>query len=201
MKNKGLLTRQGLGALGGHKTVVQNLPSQLAAPETEARDPQQQNDKQTIAVPGAASVLPKERMRAGEDMVQPSKRPRCRSHSATAMPAFKRYTLILKIPPDLRDTLITVLGTGSPGSKRAMMTVFRESLRYDEGPAEPESPSGPLVSWRIDLRLEQTLVADICAGGGSPLEPVSTTLARHVAARLARFVREISAPNANPSAP
>lgn len=200
MKNKGLLTRQGLSALGGHKTVVQNLPSQLAAPETEAQDQIQQTDEMTIPVPGAASVLPKEGMIAGEKMIQPSNRPRRRPPSATATPAFKRYTLILKIPTDLRDTMTGVLGTGSSACKRAVMTAFRESLYREAGEFMTESLTGPLVSWRIDLRLEQTLVADICAGGASLCEPVSTTLARHVAARLATFVREISAPKANPSA-
>lgn len=200
MKNKGLLTRQGLGALGGHKAVVQNLHCQLAAPETEAQDQPQQTDKQTIPIPGAASVLPKEGMSAGEKMVPPSKRPRRRLPSATATPASKRYTLILKIPPDLREALITLLGTGSPATKRAVMTAFCESLRREVGEFAPRILTGPLVSWRIDLRLEETAVAAICAGAGSHFEPVSTTLARHVAARLATFVREISAPKANPSA-
>lgn len=200
MKNKGLLTRQGLGALGGHKAVVQDMPSQLATSETEAQDRPQQTDKQTIPVPGAASVLPKEGLSAGEKTVPPSKRHRRRPPSATAAPASERYTLILKIPPDLRDALITLLGTGSPATKRAVMTAFRESLHRETGWSSLEILTGPLVSWRIDLRLEQTVVADICAGAGSPFEPVSTTLARHVAARLATFVREISAPEAHPSA-
>lgn len=200
MKNKGLLTRQGLGALGGHKAVVQDMPSQLATSETEAQDRPQQTDKQTIPVPGAASVLPKEGLSAGEKIVPPSKRHRRRPPSATAAPASERYTLILKIPPDLRDALITLLGTGSPATKRAVMTAFRESLRFEVEEFAPENLTGPLVSWRIDLRLEEAVVEDICAHSGSPCEPVSTTLARHVAARLATFVREISAPKASTSA-
>lgn len=199
MKNKGLLTRQGLGALGGHKAIVQSLPNQPVAQEADAQDQRQQTDKQTIPVPDAASVLPKERMSAGEEMVQTSKRSRRRTPSATATPASKRYTLILKIPSDLRDTLITLLGNGSPATKRAVMTAFRESLRREVGEFAPENLTGPLVSWRIDLRLEEAAVASICAGAGSPFEPVSTTLARHVAARLTTFFREISAPKANPS--
>ena len=198
MKNKGLLTRQGLGALGGHKTVVQNLPSQLPAPQTEAQDQPQQTDKQTIPVSDAASVLPKEGMNAGEKMVQPSNRPRRSPPSATASPASKRYTLILKIPPDLRDIMRGVLGIGSPATRRAVMTAFRESLHREAGRSSQKNLTGPLVSWRIDLRLEQTVVADICAHSGSLCQPVSTTLARHVAARLAIFVREVSAPEANP---
>lgn len=200
MKNKGLLTRQGLGALGGHKAIVQSLPSQPDAQEADAQNQRQQTDQQTMPVPDAASVLPKEGVSAGEEMVQPSKRPRRGPASATATPASKRYTLILKIPPDLRNTLITLLGTGSPATKRAVMTAFRESLRREVGEFAPENLTGPLVSWRIDLRLEEAAVAAVCVGAGSPFEPVSTTLARHVAARLATFVREISAPNAKPSA-
>lgn len=200
MKNKGLLTRQGFGALGGHKAVVQNLLSQQAAPETETQVTPSQTDQPPIPVPTAVSVLPKEGTSAGEKMVPPRNKPRRRPPSVPATPAPKRYTLILKIPPDLRDRLISLLGTGSPATKRAVMTAFRESLRYDEGPAEPESPSGPLASLRIDLRLDEAAVAAICAGAGSPFEPVSTTLARHVAARLVTFVREISASNAHPSA-
>lgn len=200
MKNKGLLTRQGLGAIGGHKAVAQYLHNQLAGPETEAQDQQQQNDKQTIAVPGAASVLPKEGLSAGEKMVQTSKRPLRRPPSATATPASKRYTLILKIPPDLQDRLTVVLGASSSATRRAVMTAFRESLHCETGWSSPVNLTGPLVSWRIDLRLEEAVVADICAHSRSPCEPVSTTLARHVAVRLATFVSEVSAPEANPSA-
>lgn len=200
MKNKGLLTRQGFGALGGHKAVVQNLLSQQAAPETETQVTPSQTDQPPIPVPTAVSVLPKEGTSAGEKMVPPRNKPRRRPPSATATPAFKRYTLILKIPSDLRDTLITMLDTGSPATKRAVMTAFRESLHRKTGASSPEILTGPLVSWRIDLRLDEAAVAVICAGAGSPFEPVSTTLARHVAARLATFVREISAPEAHPSA-
>ena len=60
MKNKGLLTRQGLGALGGHKALVQGLPGQPAAQEADAQDQLQQTEKPTMPVPGAASVLPKD---------------------------------------------------------------------------------------------------------------------------------------------
>lgn len=200
MKNKGLLTRQGLGALRGHKAIVQSLPSQQAAPETETHVTPPQTDQPPIPVPTAVSVLPKEGTSAGEKMVPPRNKPRRRPPSVPATPAPKRYTLILRIPPDLRDTLITVLGTGSPATRRAVMTAFRESLHRETGWSSPENLTGPLVSWRIDLRLEEAAVAAICAGAGSPFEPVSTTLARHVAARLATFVREISAPNAKPSA-
>ncbi len=201
MKNKGLLTRHGLGALGGHKAVVQHLPSQLTAPETEAQDQPEQTEKPTIPAPDASSALLKKGTSAGENMVPPGEKPRRRPPSATATPASKRYTLILRIPVDLRDTLITLLGNGSPATKRAMMTAFRESLRREVEEFAPENFAGPLVSWRIDLRLEEAAVVAIYAGAGSHFEPVSTTLARHVAARLATFVREISAPKANPLAP
>lgn len=201
MKNKGLLTRQGLSALGGHKAVVPIVPTYIKAPEGLRSDHPKQGDQQLVLVPGPVSDLPKEGL-GSEAKVQPGKgRPRRRSLPATSEPAAKRYTLILKIPPKLRDDLRALLGTSSPAAKRAVMIAFSTDIHREEAGSMPENLSDPLISWRIDLRLEEAVVAAICARVGSPCEPVSTTLARYVAAKLSTFVNEMAAREANSSAP
>lgn len=52
------------------------------------------------------------------------------------------------------------------------------------------NPPDPTNSWRLDLRLEDTFVHNICAQMGRPVEPVATVLARFIAPKLASFFEE-----------
>lgn len=173
MKNRGLLTRHGLAAIGGHK-VMETAAAPARSPEVQA----------TVRITAAESMQHKE---PAPDP-QPKRRSQVRTKEKAKAPSAKRYTLILKITPDLRDKLEALIGPDAPARRRLFMSAFSQSLEGATVSTDIMNPPDPAISWRLDLRLEDTLVQAICAQMGRAYEPVATVLARFIAPRLASFV-------------
>jgi hypothetical protein len=173
MKNRGLLTRQGLAAIGRHKG-VEAAAAPSHSPEMQA----------TARIAAAESMQHK----ASAPDPQPKRRPQALAKGKAKAPSAKRYTLILKITPDLRDKLEALIGPDAPARRRLFMSAFSQSLEGATVSTDMMNPPDPAISWRLDLRLEDTFVQSICAQMGRAYEPVATVLARFIAPRLASFV-------------
>jgi hypothetical protein len=191
MKNRGLLTRQGLAAIGGHK-VMEAIAAPVPSPEVQPTAGQTTPVESARADSPNTSLLPQESIQPETSLVapQPKRRSQVHTKEKAKAPSAKRYTLILKITPDLRDKLEALIGPDAPARRRLIIAAFSQSLQGFSVPAEVTNPPDAAISWRLDLRLEDALVHNICTQLGRSYEPVATVLARFIAAKLASFIEE-----------
>jgi hypothetical protein len=191
MKNRGLLTRQGLTAIGGHK-VVEAAAAPVPSPEVQPATGQSKPTESTRTDNPDTGLLPQKNIQTEVSAARllPKRGPQASSKDKPKPASAKRYTLILKITPDLRDRLDTLIGPGASARRRLFVSAFSQSLKDVSVSADMVNPPDPAISWRLDLRPEDMLVHNICAKMGRTYEPVATVLARFIAAKLASFIEE-----------
>lgn len=187
MKNRGLLTRSAISPLGKHKDPTPaELPNQQVANVSPEVIP---NDlTQTDKTPRQQDLD----MRDAEDPSRPKSQP---APKLTA----RRYTLVLKLDPDLHRRLQASLATFSPlarpAAKRAMLLAFHSRLAVTHLKAVLAAAPIDAVSYRIDIRLPDPLISKLLATAGqSAFEPRATALARFLAPHFADFVWEALGP-------
>lgn len=162
------------------------------SPEVQATTGQTKPTESSKTENPDAGLLPQENIQTEVPVARllPKRRSQVHTREKPKPSSANRYTLILKITPDLRDKLEALIGSSSPARRRLIMAAFSQSLQGISVPAEVTNPPDPDISWRLDLRLEDALVHNICAKMGRTYEPVATVLARFIAPKLASFIEE-----------
>lgn len=193
MKNSGGFIKRRI-PLGDHKEPVtedQSLVGQRFA-----------GDGDQPAEPASTSTEPN-----GPDAVQDGDatttlsdtkpKPARRSTTPKQVPAIdagiggKRYTLILKIEPELVGLAAKTNALSRPDLKRALLNELKKRVLQSGGKAKSYGPK-TTTPVRVDLRLPNAMVERIVnAERQSPFEPVSTVLARFVSGYYATMLREL----------
>jgi hypothetical protein len=193
MKNKGLLNRRVI-PLGHHKQAEPDTGhGQTFAGKDDAIGPAESPARglSTALAPDATTAPAKcesETTTSAENVGHQAKPP---AVSVAKGEGSKRYTLILKVDPELAERIHF---DGKPSSvtlKRAIFTVLRERIIAGAGRSKPHSPD-VTITVRADLRLPDSIVNRIVLYERlNQFEAPSSILGRFASGYYAELLQEL----------